>query len=134
VTVNSDRGEKTLKYVLALLTTLALSGLALAQHAHATRGPNSGQMEDVAGVHAELKTSGNTITINIFDERNKPVATKGSTASALVSRGPEREMIALVPSDEMTLKGEAKKSVAGAAITVTLKTAAGKSGQARFKP
>jgi hypothetical protein len=39
-----------------------------------------------------------------------------------------------VPSDEMTLKGEAKKSVAGAAITVTLKTIAGKSGQARFKP
>ena len=123
-----------MKYVLALIVTLALSGPALAQHAHATRGPNGGQMEDVAGVHAELMTSGNAITINVFDEGNKPVATKGFTASALVSRGPEREMVALVPSDEMTLKGEAKKSVAGAAITVTLKTAAGKSGQARFKP
>ena len=55
-----------MKYVLALLTTLALSGPALAQHAHATSGPNGGQMEDVAGVHAELMTSGNTITINVL--------------------------------------------------------------------
>ena len=91
-------------------------------------------MQDVAGVHAELVTSGNTITINILDEGNKPVATKGFIASALVSRGSERETVALVPSEEAALKGDAKKPVAGAAITVTLKTAAGKTGQARFKP
>jgi hypothetical protein len=97
-------------------------------------GRTAVKWRDVAGVHAELMTSGNAITVNVFVEGNKPVATKGFTASALVSRGPEREMVALVPSDEMTLKGEAKKSVAGAAITVALKTAAGKSGQARFKP
>jgi hypothetical protein len=121
-------------YVLALLATLALSGPAAAQHIHGAKGPNGGQMEDVAGVHAELMTAGNTITINIFDEGNKPIATKGFTASALVSRGPERETVALVPSGEAMLTGEAKKPVAGAAITVTLKTAAGKSGQARFKP
>jgi hypothetical protein len=89
-------------------------------------------MEDVAGVHTELMTAGNTITINVFDEGNKPIATKGFAASALV--GPERETVALVPAGEATLTGEAKKPVAGAAITVTLKTAAGKSGQARFKP
>jgi hypothetical protein len=126
--------ENLMTYVLALLATLALSGPAAAQHVHGAKGPNGGQMEDVAGVHAELMTAGNTITINMFDEGNKPVATKGFTASALVSRGPERETVALVPSGEATLTGEAKKPVAGAAITVTLKTAAGKSGQARFKP
>jgi hypothetical protein len=123
-----------MKYVFALITVLTLSGPVVAQHVHGAKGPNGGQMEDVAGVHAELMTSGNTITINVFDEGNKPIPTKGFTASALVSRGPERETVALVPSDEVTLKGEAKKPVAGAAITVTLKTAAGKSGQARFKP
>ena len=94
----------------------------------------AGQMEDVAGVHAELVTSGNTITINIFDEGNKPIATKGFSASALVVRGSERETVTLAPSGENALKGDAKKPVAGAAVTVTLKTAAGKSGQARFKP
>jgi hypothetical protein len=123
-----------MRYVLALVATLALSGPAAAQHAHGNKGPNGGQLEDVAGVHAELLTSGNTITVNVFDEENKPVVTRGFIASALVLRGPERETVALVPSDESALKGEAKKPVAGAAITVTLKTAAGKAGQARFKP
>ena len=123
-----------MRYVLALIATLALSGPAAAQHAHGSKGPNGGQLEDVAGVHAELLTSGNTITINVFDEGNKPVATKGFAASALVARGSERETVALAPSGEAALKGDAKKPVAGAAITVTLKTAAGKSGQARFKP
>jgi hypothetical protein len=123
-----------MKYALAVIATLALSGPAAAQHAHGAKGPNGGQMEDVAGVHAELLTSGNTITINVFDEGNKPVATGGFTASALVVRGTEREAVALAPAGESALKGDAKKPVAGVAITVTLKMAAGKSGQARFKP
>jgi hypothetical protein len=123
-----------MKYVLALIVTLALTGAAPAQHAHGDKGPNGGQMLDVAGVHAELMISGNTITINILDEDNKPVATKGFVASALVARGSERETVALVPAEEATLKGDAKKPVAGAAVTVTLKTAVGKSGQAKFKP
>jgi hypothetical protein len=64
-------------YVLALLATLALSGPAAAQHVHGAKGPNGGQMEDVAGVHAELMTAGNTITINVFDEGNKPNCHQG---------------------------------------------------------
>jgi hypothetical protein len=123
-----------MKYVLAPIVTLALTGAAPAQHAHGDKGPNGGQMLDVAGVHAELVISGNAITINILDEDNKPIATKGFVASALVARGSERETVALVPAEEATLKGAAKKPVAGAAVTVTLKTAAGKTGQARFKP
>ena len=52
----------------------------------------------------------------------------------LVVRGSERETVTLAPSGESALKGDAKKPATGAAITVTLKTAAGKSGQAKFKP
>ena len=67
-----------MKYALALIAALALAGPAAAQHSHgAQKGPNGGQMDDVAGVHAELVTSGNTISINVFDEDNKPVATTG---------------------------------------------------------
>ena len=63
-------------------------GSALAQHKHGSmKGPNGGPMEDVAGVHAELVVSGNVVTINIFDESNKPSA-KGFTGSALVVRAP----------------------------------------------
>jgi hypothetical protein len=123
-----------MNYVLALIAMLALTELAAAQHAHGAKGPNGGQMEDVAGVHAELLTAGNTITVNVFDEGNKPIPTSGFAASALVARGSERETVTLAPSGENALKGDAKKAVAGAAITVTLKTAAGKSGQVRFKP
>jgi hypothetical protein len=46
----------------------------------------------------------------------------------------DRETLTLSPSGENTLKGELKKSAGkGVAITITLKTVAGKSGQARFK-
>lgn len=124
-----------MKYVLALLAALLVSSPGLAQHSHGNqKGPNGGLMEDVAGVHAELVATGNTVTVNIFDESNKPIATTGFTASALIVNGSERETVTLAPSGENALKGDAKKPVAkGAAVTIMVKTAAGKSGQARFK-
>lgn len=124
-----------MKYVLTILAAVIIAGPAFAQHGHGEqKGPNGGQMEDVAGVHAELVASGNTITINVFDEGGKPVATKGFTASALVVNGADRETVTLAPTAENALKGETKKPVAkGAAVSVTMKTAGGKSGQARFK-
>jgi hypothetical protein len=96
------------KYVIALIAALAVASPALAQHkhshSHAEKGPNGGPMEDVAGVHAELIVAGKTLTLNILDE------------------------------GENALKGDAKAAIAkGANITVTLKTAAAKSGQAKFK-
>lgn len=124
-----------MKYILALIVGLTLATPTVAQHAHETqKGPNGGQIEDVAGVHAELLISGNRITINVFDEASKPVSTKGFTASALVVIGSDRETLTLLASGENALIGEAKKAIAkGATVSVTLKTAAGRSGQARFK-
>lgn len=123
-----------MKFTLILAAALAFASPALAQHAHGEKGPNGGPMEDVAGVHAELVTSGTTITLNIFDEATKPLSTAGYSASALVVAGAERETVALAPAGN-SLKGEAKKAVAkNATVSVTLKTAAGKSGQVRFKP
>jgi hypothetical protein len=123
------------KYFLALIVAFAFAMPAVAQHAHGTqKGPNGGQMEDVAGVHAELLISGNRITINVFDEANKPVPTKGFTASALIVLGSDRETLTLAASGENALTGEAKKAIAkGATVSITLKTAAGRSGQARFR-
>jgi hypothetical protein len=127
-----------MKYVLTLALALICAGPASAQHSHgpgAQKGPNGGVMEDVAGVHAELVTTGTTITINIFDEDNKALPTKGYTGAALVVAGADRETVTLSPSGDSALRGDAKKAVAkGATVTLTLKTAAGKSGQVRFKP
>jgi hypothetical protein len=122
------------KYILALIVAFAFAA-PINVHAHGTqKGPNGGPMEDVAGVHVELIAKGQTIVLNIFDESNKPLATKGFTASALISAGADKETISLAPQGENTLQGELKKAISpGATISVTLKTAAGKSGQARFK-
>jgi hypothetical protein len=123
------------RYTALIAIALLWSLPAAAQHSHGTqKGPNGGPMEDVAGVHAELVAKGTTITLNIFDESNKPVPTKGYTGSALVVAGGNREAVSLAPTGENALKGDAKNPVAtGATVTVTLKTAAGKSGQVRFK-
>jgi hypothetical protein len=122
-----------MKYVFVLALTLALQGTAVAQHAHGQKGPSGGTMEDVAGVHAEFIASGNTVTVNILDENNKPIETKGFSGAALIVNGSDRETVTLVPTGT-SLKGEAKKPLAtGSSVVVTLKTASGKSGQARFK-
>jgi hypothetical protein len=120
--------------VILILAAMLLSAVpAVAQHAHGSKGPNGGMMEDVAGVHAELMTSGNVITFNIVGEDNKPVATTGFTGSVLVVSGSERETITLSPAGTSAMKGEAKKPVAAdASVTLMLKTQSGKSGQAKF--
>ena len=123
-----------MKYVFIIILSLIWSAPSIAQHSHSSKGPNGGVMEDVAGVHAELITSGNTITFNIIDEGNKPVATNGFTGSVLLVSGSERETITLSPSGNSAMKGEAKKPItADASITLMLKTQQGKSGQAKYK-
>lgn len=122
------------KLMMIAAAMLLLAPQALAQHKHGdTKGPNGGPVEDIAGVHAEFVASGGTLTFNILDEGNKPLPAKGYTGSVLIVSGAERETVQLTAT-ETALKGEAKKAVpAGAAVTLQLKTGAGKSGQARFR-
>ena len=124
-----------MKYLVALAVTLGLTALAFGQHGHgAQKGPNGGPMEDVAGVHAEFLASGNTITINIFDEAGKPLNAAGYSGSVLVVSGSNRETLALAPVGGNALKGDTKAGLArDAAITLMVKTESGKTGQARFK-
>ena len=123
-----------MRTILAVLALMFWSGYALAQHSHGSmKGPNGGPMQDVAGVHAELVVSGNVLTINLFDESNKPVSSKGFTGSLLLVSGGNRETVQLAAAGDSALKGEAKNAVAaGTQVTVVLKSAAGKSGQAKF--
>src|ERR1700731_3366697 len=121
-----------MRLVLAILAALSMASPAFAEEYE--KGPNGGLMLDVAGIDAELLTSGNTVTINIFEAFNpKPVSTKGYTAAVLIVNGSNRELVALMPSGENSLKGEARAIVPNATITLTIKTADGKSGQVKFK-
>jgi len=118
-----------------MIAALALwAGVASAQHGHGSmKGPNGGAMQDVAGVHAELLVTANVVTINIFDESNKPASAKGFSGSVLIVSGSSRETVQLAVAGDGSLKGEAKAAVpAGAAVTLVLKNAAGKSGQVKF--
>lgn len=52
----------------------------------------------------------------------------------LIAGGSGRETVTLAPQGENSLKGDAKTPIAaGATITLTIKTAEGKSGQTKFK-
>lgn len=119
----------------ALLLVAALSFAATASAEEYEKGPNGGLMLDVAGVDAELLTTGNTVTFNVFvPNTTKPVSTMGFTAAVLIAGGSGRETVTLAPQGENSLKGDAKTPIAaGATITLTIKTAEGKSGQAKFK-
>lgn len=123
-----------MKKLMIIAAMLLWAGAAVAQHSHGSmKGPNGGPMQDVAGVHAELVLAGNVVTINIVDESNKPTSAKGFTGSVLIVSGANRETVQLAPSGDNALKGEAKNPVAaGATVTLVLKNAAGKSGQAKF--
>ncbi len=122
-----------MRFIVAILAALAIASPAFAEEYE--KGPNGGLMLDVAGIDAELLTSGNTVTINVFEATSpKPVSTKGYTAAVLIVSGTNREPVALMPSGDNSLKGEAKATIApNATITLTIKTEAGKSGQVRFK-
>jgi hypothetical protein len=122
-----------MRFALAVIAALSMVSLALAEDYE--KGPNGGLMLDVAGIDAELLTSGNTVTINVFEATSpKPVSTKSYTAAVLIVAGAGRETITLAPQGENSLKGDAKKPIPpDATITLTIKTEAGKSGQVKFK-
>ena len=122
-----------MRFVLAILAALSMASPTFAEEYE--KGPNGGLMLDVAGIDAELRTSGNMVTINVFEATSpKPVSTKGYTAAVLIVSGANREPLTLTQSGENSLKGEAKKPIPpDATITLTIKTEAGKSGQVRFK-
>jgi hypothetical protein len=121
--------------IVFLFVAALLFAAAPASAEEYEKGPNGGLMLDVAGIDAELLTSGNTVTINVFEAfKPTPVSTKGYTAAVLITGGAVRETVALTPAGENSLKGDAKNPIpAGATITLTIKTAEGKSGQVKFK-
>jgi hypothetical protein len=122
-----------MRFILVLVTSLMLANPVLAEDFE--KGPNGGLMLDVAGIDAELLTSGTKVTINVFDaDKPVPLPTKGYTAAVLIVGGGGRETVTLAPSGDNSLTGDAKAAIApDATVTLTIRTAAGKSGQVKFK-
>jgi hypothetical protein len=122
-----------MRFILLFIAALVFAAPGSAEEYE--KGPNGGLMLDVAGIDAELLTTGTSVTINVFDAKNPtPVATKDYSAAVLIVGSSGRETVTLAPSGANSLKGEAKSAIApNTTITLTIKTAEGKSGQAKFK-
>ena len=120
----------------ATILMLALPAAAGAQghtQGHADRGPHGGPMQDVVGVHAELLMAERTLTVHLYDEAGSPVPSAGYTVSALLGTGQARQVVQLAPSTDNILTGTAAAAPArGAPVTLQVKAAGGRSGQARF--
>lgn len=122
-----------MRFIVLFAASLIFASLVLAEDYE--KGPNGGLMLDVAGIDAELLPSGTTVTVNVFNASSPtPVSTKGYTAALLITSSAGHGVVALVPSGENWLNGEAKGSIGpGTTVTLTIKTSEGKSSQVKYK-
>lgn len=122
-----------MKFIMLFVASLIFASPVLAEDYE--KGPNGGLMLDVAGIDAELLTSGNTVTINVWEPyKPNPIPTKGYSGAVLIVGGPGRETVQLTPSGANSLKGDAKNPIGpGTTVTLTIRTAEGKSGQVKYK-
>ena len=116
----------------ALALALALPGTASAQHSHAA--PNGGQIQAIGKFEGELVVKGAQATLFIVDDAEKKVDASAMTASAVVlAKGNQQKTVEMRPAGENKLVGAVDFPVEGKfRATVTLRTAAGEAGKARY--
>jgi hypothetical protein len=69
------------------------------------RGPNGGQVKDLAGHHVELVIRGDEIVLYLFDTNDRPVSAKDAVATATVLVTNKQEIVALQPADDNVMRG-----------------------------
>ncbi len=90
----------------SLVLTLSLFLITAAASAHGPgRGPNGGQMQDLAGAHVELVAQGSEIAVYLFDAENKPMPAQGAAASATVLAQGKQETVTLQPGEGNVMRG-----------------------------
>lgn len=92
--------------IRSLVLASGLYLVALTAWAHGpARGPNGGQMQDVAGAHVELVAHGGDIAVYLFDAENKPMPARGAAATATVLVQGKQESVTLEPGEGNVLRG-----------------------------
>lgn len=116
------------------LGLLGLAGGAYAQHSHSHAAPNGGQIQKIGKYEGELVVKGSQATLYIVDEAEKKVDSSSMSASAVVlAKGNQQKTVELKPSGDNKLAGTVDFPVEGKfRATVTLRTAAGDIGKARY--
>ena len=112
---------------------IAISGLASAHGP--SRGPNGGQMQDLAGSHVDLVAKGSELVLYLFDAENKPVPAKDAAATAIVLATGQQETVVLMASDDNAMRGKGRFTGAPGMKVVVSLTLPGQSAQSgRFTP
>jgi nitrogen fixation protein FixH len=117
-------------FVAALFTA---APAALAQgHSHAA--PNGGQIQKMGAYEGELVVKGSEVILYVVDSAEKKVDSAPLTATATVlAKGNEQKAVEMRPAGENKLSGKVDFPVEGKfRATVSLKTASGEAGKARF--
>ena len=92
--------------IRSLAVVLSLYMIVATAYAHGpARGPNGGQMQDLAGGHVELVAQDNEIAVYLFDAENKPMSAQGVVATATVLSQGKQEMVMLQPADGNVMRG-----------------------------
>jgi hypothetical protein len=69
------------------------------------RGPNGGQMQDLAGGHVELVAQDNEIVVYLFDAEYKPISAQGAVATAAILVQGKQETLTLQPAEGNVMRG-----------------------------
>lgn len=89
-----------------LVFVLILCVIVATADAHGPeRGPNGGEMQDLAGSHVELVAQDNEIVVYLFDAENKPMPAQGVIATATVLAQGKQEIVTLQPAQGNVMRG-----------------------------
>ena len=121
---------KRLKLMLLTAALLAASPAS----AHDSKGPHGGRVVDAGNYHVELVVAGSDVALFVTDGSEKPVATTGFKAVAIVTADGKAQRIPLEPADAAKLSGKAETALPPDVKGVVQLTAPdGKVRQGQFK-
>ena len=128
-----------MKYlVLVLGLTVGFGAPAEAHKASKfVQGPNGGHIVDAGGgkQHWEMTAAGDTLTLYVTDQDEKPVDTAGGSADAQVLVGGKNHKVKLAPAGGNTMKGTGSfKAAKGMRVIVKTDKVGGQSFQVRLTP
>ena len=122
-----------IRSLLLAFCLVVISGIASGHGP--TRGPNGGQMQDLAGSHVELVAKGSELFLYLFDAQNKPVPAKGAAATATVLATGRPETVTLVAGDDNAMRGDGRFTAApGMKVIVSLTLPGQKAQSGQFTP
>jgi hypothetical protein len=118
---------------IALFSVTSLAMISTASAHDSTKGPNGGQVVDVAGHHVEFVPSAGEMTFYLTGEADAPIASTGAKVKAIAQDAGKTVQIDLAPAEPNKLVGKLSAPLTpGAKVVVTGALSDGHSLQAKF--